>query len=272
MVALSAAGCAGRACPTQPFHEAQNALSAYRDMRRPARVIRAEARVDRRDREGRIRGTVRMIIQRPDRVRFDAMTQFGPAATLTSDGAFFALTDKRENVFLEGPTCPANIERLLGLRFAASEVTRLLLGESPRIEAQSESLACHGGTYRMTRVARDGSRQEIDLEVRPADLEGPPAEQRLRLRRSEVFGPDGATRWRVTYGDYRFLEDPADAEEPKRGVVLPFTVRFEDPRRGVDTLVSFRWIELNPVDRPVRPEDFTQRPDPGLTRRTVPCD
>ena len=60
-------------------------------MRRPARVFRGDARVDRRDAEGRIRGTVLMILERPDRVRFDAMTQFGPAAVLTSDGETFAL-------------------------------------------------------------------------------------------------------------------------------------------------------------------------------------
>ena len=110
-------GCPSPPCPTLPFGEAVEVLSSYRDMRRPARVLRAEARVDRRDETGRVRGTVLMYIERDDRVRFDVMTQFGAAAILTSDGERFALTDLRENQYLEGPTCPANIERLLGLRF-----------------------------------------------------------------------------------------------------------------------------------------------------------
>ena len=97
-------------------------------MRRPARVFRGDARVDRRDAEGRIRGTVLMILERPDRVRFDAMTQFGPAAVLTSDGETFALTDLREDRFFVGPTCPQNIARLLGMPLTAEEIAQLLVG------------------------------------------------------------------------------------------------------------------------------------------------
>lgn len=265
---LLAGACGTPPCPVSPFHEAANVRASYADMRRPARVIRAEARVDRRDADGRIRGTVLMFIARPDLVRFDAMTQFGPAAVLTSDGERFALTDLRENVFLEGPTCPSNIERLLGFRFAAEEVTRMLLGESPLIEADDETLDCQGGAYRVIRRSAT-ARQVLDYEVRAADLEAPPPEQRMRLRRSEVEEADGSTRWRVTYGDYRVVEDPADDASPRRGVALPFTVRFEDPRQGVDTLVTFQRIDLN-VEVP--PDAFVQQPRPGLTRRLVSCD
>ena len=266
-LALALSGCPGRACPARPLRDARAALESYRDMRRPARVMRAEASVDRRGEEGRVRGTVLMFIERDDRVRFDAMTQFGPAAILTSDGDTFALTDLRESRFLEGPTCPANIERLLGLRFGAAEVTRLLLGESPRIEATETSMVCDGGRYRVTLEAADGTRQELDLEVREGDEAEPPEEQRLRLRRSEVFAPDGSTEWRVRYDDYRFVEDPTD--EAGRGVVMPFTVRFEDPRRGADTRVRFDRVELN-VEVPEGA--FTQTPRPGLTQHRVGCD
>ena len=40
-----------------------------------------------------------MFVERPDRVRFDAMTQFGPALMLTSDGQTFALSDFKDNRF-----------------------------------------------------------------------------------------------------------------------------------------------------------------------------
>ena len=86
-----------------------------------------------------------MIIERPDHVRFDAMTQFGPAAVLTSDGHRFALTDMQHQRFLEGEPCPANIERLLGFALSGEEVTRLLLGETPRIEHEREEMVCEGG-------------------------------------------------------------------------------------------------------------------------------
>lgn len=260
--------CPGRPCPTTPFDDPASALDAYRDMRRPARVLRAEARVDRRGgEEGRIRGTVRMFVERPEGVRFDAMTQFGPAAVLTSDGERFALMDLRENRFFVGPTCPANIERLLGIRLSGADVTRLLLGESPRIEHDDTSMRCEDGGYVVTLEAADGRRQELVLEVRPGDLEAPPDEQRMRIRRSEVFGPDGRTEWRVTYDDYRFIADPTD--ERGRGVAMPFTVRFEDPSAGVDTLVRFEQIDLN-VEVP--PGVFEQRPRAGLAVEDVTCD
>lgn len=266
-MALLLAGCPARACPTQPFTDATALLTSLEDMRRPARVLRAEATVDQRSGEGRVRGTVLMFVEREDRVRFDAMTQFGPAAILTSDGEQFALTDLRANEFYVGPTCEANIERLLGLRFSGPEVTRLLLGESPRIEASSQEVRCADGHYHVTLTAADGRRQELELEVREADVAATPEEQRLRLRRSEVFAPDGAREWRVTYDDYRFVADPGDAAG--RGVVMPFTVRFEDPRRGADTRVRFTDVDLN-VEVPA--DAFTQEPRPGLTVRPVSCD
>ncbi len=264
-----ASSCGGRPCPTYPFGDATAALDHYSAMRAPARVIRAEARVDRRDAEGRIRGTVLMFVERPDHVRFDAMTQFGPAAILTSDGERFALMDLRENRYFVGPTCPANIERLLGIRFGGEEVTRFLLGETPRIEAESQDLRCENGAYIVTLHAADGRRQELALQVRSADLGAPPEAQQLRLIRSEVFAPDGTTEWRVTYGDYAFVEDPTDDSTPRRGVMLPFTLRFEDPRRGTDTLLRFSDIDLN-----VEPPEgaFQQEPRPGLTVEEVSCD
>ena len=75
---------------------------------------------------GRIRGTVLMFLERPNRVRFDVMTQLGPAAVLTSDGDTFQLSDLREGAFLHGPTCPENIARLLGISVDAENVLRVL--------------------------------------------------------------------------------------------------------------------------------------------------
>ncbi len=269
IAALALTGCPGRPCPTYPFRDPAAALTHYREMRRPIRVMRAEARVDRRGAEGRIRGTVLMFVERPDEVRFDAMTQFGPAAILTSDGQRFALMDLRENRYFEGPTCPANIERLLGIRFGGEEVTRFLLGETPRIEAEESDVRCQNGTYVVTLHAPDGRRQELALEVRSQDLTAQPEAQQLRLMRSEVFAASGETEWRVTFDDYRFVEDPTDTAQPRRGVMMPFTLRFEDPRRNTDTLVRFQRIDLN-VEVPEG--TFQQEPRPGLSVELVSCD
>ena len=96
--------------------------------------MRAEARVDQRATGGRIKGTVLMFVEQSGRVRFDVMTQFGPIAILTSDGAHFAYSDLREKRYLSGETCPENIARLLGVPLSAQETARFLLGGTPVLE------------------------------------------------------------------------------------------------------------------------------------------
>jgi hypothetical protein len=268
-VATLLGSCAGASCPRETFHAAPDLLHAYRSMRSPMHVIRAEARVDRRDAQGRVRGTVLMLLQRPDQVRFDVMTQFGPAAVLTSDGTEFALSDLRENRFFVGPSCAENIERLIGLPLEGADVARFLLGESPLIEATSEDVVCEGGRYVVTRRATDGTTQTLSFEVRQGDETAAPSEQRLRLRVSEVHSPDGALAWRVRFDEHRVIADPADTETPHRGVAMPFRVQFEQPSRNIDTLVRFVSIELSPS---VPEGAFHQDPRPGLPVEPVECD
>ena len=83
--ALAASACAAQAARAADHRSAQ-ALAAQRAASAPIRSLRAEAKIDQRGQEGRIKGRVLMFVERPDRVRFDAMTQFGPALILTSDG------------------------------------------------------------------------------------------------------------------------------------------------------------------------------------------
>jgi hypothetical protein len=262
------ASCAGASCPRETFTSASALVRSFGSMRRPAHAIRAEARVDRRDQSGRIRGTVLMLLERPDHVRFDAMTQFGPAAVLTSDGTEFALADLRENRFFVGLSCAENIERLLGLPLDGADVARFLVGETPLVEASTETVACDGGHYVVTRTASDGGNQVLTFDVRSSDVALAPDAQHLRLRSSEVHGADGALVWRVRYDDHRVVEDPSDTETPHRGVAMPFSVHFELPSRDIDTLVRFNSIDLNPSI----PEDaFHQEPRDGLSVEPVEC-
>ena len=263
LLALAIAGCPAGVCPNVRFEDATTALSAHGDARAPIEVVRAEARVDRRDAEGRIRGTVLMMLQLPDRVRFDAMTQVGPAAILTSDGTTFALTDLRENAFYVGPTCPANIERLLGIPLAGDEVALLLTGRTPRIDAERSEIACDRGVYRVTLHGGDGRVQHIALAVSAEDASAAPAQQRTRLVESRVHARDGSLEWRATWEEHR------DVTNPRGGsVVMPFRMRFEHPSRGIDTLVRFESIDVNAA---VPDDAFVQTPRPGLEVEHVEC-
>ena len=203
-----------------------------------------------------------MFVERPNRVRFDVMTQFGPAAVLTSSGEDFALMDLRENRFFSGPPCPSNIARLLGIPLTADAILQLLVGDSPRIEAQRESIACRDGNYRITLEAADGRRQELDFALPDGQRELPPSEQGLDLIRSEVFESDGSVQWRATWEDYRSVASGDDR------VTLPFRVRFINPALEADTEVRFREIQLNPD---IPGDAFHQAPRDGLPTEWLNC-
>jgi outer membrane lipoprotein-sorting protein len=257
-------GCASFPRPAQPFVDANAALSAHGTVRERVQSIRAEARVDQRGDQGRIKGTVLMFVQRPDRVRFDAMTQFGPAAILTSDGARFAYADLRSKRFMTGDTCPQNIARLLNLPLSVDQTTQLLLGGTPVIEHTAANIEWNrDGFYRISLSGEDGSRQEVDYAISENDAKLPPEQQGLRLVRSEIYTPDHKSRFRATYEDYRMLT-LGDSR-----IAMPFQVRVEQPRAGTDTLIRFKEITLNAE---VPANAFMQDPMPGMQQEEASCD
>jgi len=263
LFAMLGQACASLPAPKQPFTDPARALSFQSLERQRVRSIRAEARIDQRGREGRIKGTVLMFAERPGRVRFDAMTQFGPAAVLTSDGQTFAYSDLRSKRYLTGATCPKNIARFLNVPLTIEQTTRLLLGGTPLIEHAQSTIAWHeDGFYRVV-LRGGGQRQEVDLGIREGDVQLPPERQELQLLRSEIYDAQGRTDWRATYGDYRRL--PMESYR----VPMPFEVRVEQPRAGTDTLIRFKEIALNAA---IPPEAFGQVPLPGMQEEVASCD
>lgn len=245
-------------CPAQARTDASKAISDYARQTSGWTSLKAEARVTQWGAKGRIRGTVLMFLERPDLVRFDVMTQLGPAAILTSDGERFQLADMRENVFMHGPTCPENIQRLLGISMDADNVLRLLTGNTPIIEAQAESMVCEGGNYIVTIKGTDGSTQEIAFAVPDADEDKPSYEQRLELRRSRLESADGDLVWEATYGDYTLVQ----------GFFFPTRVRFVDNQHDSDTSVRIKSIAVNPT---IPAGAFQQTPRPGMVDTPSPC-
>ncbi len=256
---LGALGCkTAPACPVQARTDPKRALSDHAEGRARWQSLKAEARVTQWGRGGRVRGTVLMFLEQPSRVRFDVMTQVGPAAVLTSDGDTFQLTDFRENTFLNGPTCPRNIERLLGIPLDAEDVLRILTGDAPTIDAAEESMRCEEGQYVVTLRTDDGTTQALSFSVPDADRSAAPDAQRLLLSESVVRAPDGSTRWRSTYEDYFEID----------GQSFPRSIRFVDETAGTDTAVRVKSLDLNPEI----PEGvFQQVPAPGLTVELADC-
>lgn len=258
-----AGGCSSVPKPKYPYTDGVRALALHRLVREQVPSIRAEARVEQRGDRGRIKGTVYLLIERPSRVRFDVMTQFGPVATLTSDGRRFAFSDLRDKRFLTGETCPANIARLLNVALTAEQTVLLLLGGTPVLEGARSTVEWDGGGfYRIALRAADGQRQEVDLAVPEADLELPAERQRLVLRRSELFDRKGRSVWRATYDDYRALATGGIATD------LPYAVDVVQETAGTETRIRFKDVA---VDTELPGDAFVQLPSPGMTIEEAPC-
>lgn len=259
-------GCGRPPRPTYPIEDPDRALRLLTSMRRTLFGLQAEARVEQRGSEGRIRGTVLLMVVSPASVRFDVLTQFGPAATLTSDGETFELLDQREGTFLEGPACPSNIARFLGVALAPADVTRLLLGDAPVFESATKEIEVIRGGYVVTIYGED-SVQEVEIHIRRGDEDAPPEAQYLRLARTEIFDAEGRSRVRAVFEDHRVVPDPED--EAGRGVAIPFRVRFDDFVHDTTTTVRMKEVEL---DVEVPEDAFTQARPAGMPYAYAPCE
>jgi outer membrane lipoprotein-sorting protein len=254
--------CGGATCPKLQIADPARALSSRRYDAAAIRSLRAEAKVDQRGKQGRVKGRVLMFVERPDRMRFDVMTQFGPALILTSDGDTFALSDFKENRFMTGGACEQNIARLIGVALSGEAVASVLLGDLPPLASASESVQCSGqGGYRVERRAADGTRQSVELAVLESDLSAAPEAQRSELRAVSYWNAEGKALYRVRYEDYRPIADGK--------VRLPFTVHIEDLANESDALLHFQSIDANVQ---VPPDAFTQSPRGGLQIEQVACE
>ena len=206
-----------------------------------------------------------MLFAKPDgQVRFDVMTQFGPALILTSDGAQFALADLRERRFLTGPTCPANISRLLGIPLGVKAVGRILMGEAPAVQPTEQDLEFRDGRYHLTQHLAQGMRQVLELDVPAEQLQQPLSEQTLRLRAVRVYNAAGSIVWKAEYSDYQWVT----GQDGLR-VRLPFRVQVLQPSRDADTLVKFEDIALNPA---IPGGAFEQVVPAGMVVENAPCE
>jgi hypothetical protein len=256
--ALSA--CHGPTCPADLLTDPSQVLTKQRTRAEAIHSLKAEARIDQRNEKGRIKGRVLMFVERPERVRFDAMTQFGPALVLTSDGSELALSDFKENRYLTGQTCPSNIARIIGVALSGPDVVSALLGDAPPFESTSDSMQCSGeGSYVIDRRAADHSREQLEFSIQGQDFAKKASEQRLTLSKVTVWNAAGERLYRVRYEDYR---------SAGHGASLPFTVRIDDDTTGSDAVLRFEKIALNV---PVPEGAFRQQPRGGLSVEALTC-
>jgi outer membrane lipoprotein-sorting protein len=261
---LLAAGCGGASCPANLLNDPARVLAAQGERSGRIRSLRAQARVDQRTDKGRIKGKVMMFVERPERVRFDVMTQFGPALILTSDGSALALSDFKENRYYTGASCPANIARIVGVALSGSDVVSVLFGDAPPLPgtpAGNDAMKCSGdGSYVVERKTAEGGREELEFGIHEDDFKKPAEQQRLTLIGAKLWGPSGKRQYSVRYEDYASVGG---------GVSLPHTVRITDDAGGADAVLRFEKMDVN-VEVPA--EAFSQTPRSGLTLEALSCE
>ncbi len=253
-------GCGGAMCPTGP--EITRALEPSKSGETPAgpKSIRAEARVEQWGDGQRIRGTVMMFAKREDSLRFDVMTQFGPASTFTSEAGQFALWDQKENQFFEGRSCAANIERLTGLPLRAHEVVALLYGDPRGLrgnvgdDVTFEEQTCDDGTVSLVFLRARGSLKFKRVEK----FERPEDKAPLQIVSISELDDKGQTLWSVVFDDY----------EKRASYWLPSEIRYRMPERKIDTTIRFKEVA---VDVEVPEGAFSQALPPGLKSQQLDC-
>lgn len=268
-LALFMVGCGGVSFPrpTLPYEDADALLRSHAQSRAQVVTLRAEARVEQRGEGGRLRGTVMMFVERPSSVRFDVMTQFGPAAILTSHGAQFRLLDLRENRFLQGRTCPSNLAKLLGVSLSSEQMVGVLFGAAPEVPVSSRSVTVGGdGLYHVVEQLEGGGRQELDLTIRESDRDVAPELQVLSIVRVERFGPNGERLFRV---DYEGRTERSTGGATGERVSFPDVVSFEDFQR--DRTVRIRFVSMD-INLEVPEGAFLQEPPPGVTAEEAACE
>jgi hypothetical protein len=206
----------------------------------------------------RVRATVNMLVERDGHLRFEAEVSLqGTVATLTTDGATFALLDARKNELSRGPACPANVASLIRIPLAPAEVAAILLGDARLPEAaETEGPPLVGWDARLGADAlalrdRTGGALQLFFQGEGA------ARQLVGATR---VGADGAPLWRTSYKDF----------ETVAGQRLPRTILFAERNASFDDGVEIRFKDRALGGTPPAGA-FTLTPPPGVTVRDVGC-
>lgn len=250
--------------PEYPAEDPHALLEARWRLPDSLEALRAEARLEQRAGGRRLRGTILMMIERPAKVRFDALTRLGAIATLTSDGEHFALLDLREERFFIGDACPENIARGIGIRLTPAELIALLLGELPPFDTAAISLDVIRGGYRLSVREEAGGRVEIELSLPRAELGLPQEKQRVFLSAIRFYDGDGEAQREIRFAGHRAIRTHEGDE-----AFIPREIALVDREEGSDLL--FRYYSIEPLK--AAPEGaFTQQSPPSLPPELLPCE
>lgn len=251
-----ALACCGRP-PRYPITDPAMALRGVGAREERFRRVRAHGSADHFGPQGRIRGEVFVFLERPSRVRVDTRAFGNTVSTLLSDGRHLAMADLRGGNFYIGDARPCVAAQLLGIPMESAEVVAVL-GGGPPLMAGDRRIRWDDGHYVVDVAGPEGAAESLWLEITDAERENArPEAQHPRPTRAEMRDARGV-RAVLTFEDYTELD----------GVPFPRRVRVEMERDGIDLVVRYREVTIDPE----LPDDvFDQTPPPGLNMMAVDC-
>ncbi|MDP9151412.1 MAG: DUF4292 domain-containing protein, partial [Myxococcota bacterium] len=246
--------------------------------------VQATAKFDHFGERGRVRGDVMLFAARPARIRMDVVSPFGVAlATLTSDGARFALADLREKRFYAGPASPCNLARLTGVPVPSHVLVDLLRGEAPVLrhapEAGAMSWSARGYWVLVIPSSREAS-EEIHVAPRPEDWNKPWEQQRMRVLDVRV-AQRGFVLYHAELGDHEAIgtagprvdpdniAPPLPPSGPVCDAEIPRKIHLEVGDPDADVRFHYEQATWNP---PLPEGSFEQPPPPGAQVERVNCE
>ncbi len=247
-------------------------------------AIQGSAKFDLFGEHGRGRGDLLLFAARPARVRLDIVSPFGVAlATLTADGARFALADLREKRFYVGPASACNIARLTAVPVPGHVLVDLLRGEAPvlRHTPQATTITWNPRGYWVLRIpSASEAREEIHLAPRPDDWAKPWQEQRMRVldvrveqQQYVLYHAELSDHARAPTAPPRVdpdgLAPPVAPSGPLCDAEIPAKIHMEVPDPEADVRFHYQDVKWNP---PLPEGTFEQQAPPGIPAELVNCE
>jgi hypothetical protein len=249
---IAVCSCGPIPMPKGAYTDALKLLSDMSAKRSKVKSFRISGRVDHFGQEHRISGKLFLFATLPSKLRIDLLSPFGSSlSVLTVNNDQFALSDIREGRYMKGPAEPCNIARLVRIPLPAKEVTGILVGQTPMIDAPAEISWNKEGFYAIE--LSDGNRKQL--------LEIGSNEKVLPLRRSLLIDEEGIV-FEVKYDRWRHISNK---------VSMPHEIRVVMPREKTDLLLRYDddGVEVN-VELPK--DAWIQSFPPDVTIEEVTCE
>lgn len=283
LAALSLLGGCSR--PASQFPNGQAALDRMKAIYDCSHGVKAEAKLDHKSPQGRIRGDLSFFAVDPANVRFSVFSPFGAElATLTSNGTRFAFTDTLQKRFFEGPASACNIAKLTQVPIPGHALVSLLQGRAPllvhdpaqvTVTWNSPFLGIFGrGHYLVEIPSTHGARQTIRMELPPGEADKAWSEQRLRVTEVRVE-QKSVELYRAILSDFHTpeagkpivdeegLDPPIPPIGPACGIEVPRRIRVEVAVHDDDVRFEYKRVEVNPAV----PDGVFVQMQPGGTQR-----